>query len=76
MESSKHDWTKTKIICDRISIQTLLFQACLPTRKKCVKNRDKAIFKIFVKKLTIWQAVEMLQTTSSVMFLRDRHITN
>ena len=26
----------------RISIQTLLFQACLPTRQNGVENRDKA----------------------------------
>ena len=30
-----------KIIWHRISIQTLLFQACLPTRESGVKNRDK-----------------------------------
>ena len=31
-----------KIIWHRISIQTLLVQACLPTRQNGVKNRDKA----------------------------------
>ena len=31
-----------KIIWDRIFIQTLLFQACLPTRQNGVENRDKA----------------------------------
>ena len=31
-----------KIIWHRISIQTLLFQACLPTRQNGVENRDKA----------------------------------
>ena len=30
-----------KIIQHRISIQTLLFQACLPTRQNGVENRDK-----------------------------------
>ena len=30
-----------KIIWRRISIQTLLFQACLPTRQNGVENRDK-----------------------------------
>ena len=29
-----------KIIWHRISIQTLLFQACLPTRQNGVENRD------------------------------------
>ena len=29
---------------NRISIQTLLFQACLPTRQNGVENRDKAYF--------------------------------
>ena len=33
-----------KIIWHRISIQTLLFQACLPTRQNGVENRDKAYF--------------------------------
>ena len=33
-----------KIISHRISIQTLLFQACLPTRQNGVENRDKAYF--------------------------------
>ena len=31
-----------KIIWHRISIQTLLFQTCLPTRQNGVENRDKA----------------------------------
>ena len=31
-----------KIIWHRISIQTPLFQACLPTRQNGVENRDKA----------------------------------
>ena len=31
-----------KIIWHRISIQTLLFQACLSTRQNVVENRDKA----------------------------------
>ena len=31
-----------EIIWHRISIQTLLFQACLPTRQNGVENRDKA----------------------------------
>ena len=31
-----------KIIWHRISIQTLFFQACLPTRQNGVENRDKA----------------------------------
>ena len=31
-----------KIIWRRISIQTLLFQACLPTRQNGVENRDTA----------------------------------
>ena len=31
-----------KIIWRRISKQTLLFQACLPTRQNGVENRDKA----------------------------------
>ena len=31
-----------KIIWHRISIQTLLFQACLPTPQNGVENRDKA----------------------------------
>ena len=31
-----------KIIWHQISIQTLLFQACLPTRQNGVTNRDKA----------------------------------
>ena len=31
-----------KVIWHRISIQTLLFQACLPTRQNDVENRDKA----------------------------------
>ena len=31
-----------KIIWHRISIETLLFQACLPTRQNGVENRDKA----------------------------------
>ena len=31
-----------KIIWHRIPIQTLLFQACLPTRQNGVENRDKA----------------------------------
>ena len=34
-----------KIIWHRISIQTLLFQACLPTRQNGVENRDKAYSK-------------------------------
>ena len=34
-----------KIIWHRISIQTLLFQACLPTRQNGVENRDKAYFR-------------------------------
>ena len=33
-----------KIIWHRISIQTLLFQACLPTRQNGVENRDKAYY--------------------------------
>ena len=33
-----------KIIWHRISIQTLLFFACLPTRQNGVENRDKAYF--------------------------------
>ena len=33
-----------KIIWHRIPIQTLLFQACLPTRQNGVENRDKAYF--------------------------------
>ena len=28
----------------RISIQTLLFQACLPTRRNGVENRDKTYY--------------------------------
>ena len=32
-----------KIIWHRISIQTLLFRACLPTRQNGVENRDKAL---------------------------------
>ena len=35
-----------KIIWHRISIQTLLFQACLPTRQNGVENRDKAYHKL------------------------------
>ena len=31
-----------KIIWHQISTQTLLFQACLPTRQNGVENRDKA----------------------------------
>ena len=31
-----------KITWHRISIQTLLFQACLPTRQNGIENRDKA----------------------------------
>ena len=31
-----------KIIWHRISIQTLLFQACLPTRQSGIENCDKA----------------------------------
>ena len=34
------------IIWHRISIQTLLFQACLPTRQNGVENRDKAYYLI------------------------------
>ena len=34
----------TKIFWHRISIQTLLFQACLPTRQNGVENRDKAYY--------------------------------
>ena len=34
-----------KIIWHWISIQTLLFQACLPTRQNGVENRDKAYWK-------------------------------
>ena len=34
-----------KIIWHRISIQTLLFQACLPTCQNGVENRDKAYFR-------------------------------
>ena len=37
-----------KIIWHRISIQTLLFQACLPTRQNGVENRDKAYSSIFI----------------------------
>ena len=37
-----------KIIWHRISIQTLLFQACLPTRQNGVENRDKAYSVDFV----------------------------
>ena len=33
-----------KIIWQRISIQTLLFRACLPTRQNGVENRDKAYY--------------------------------
>ena len=33
-----------KITGHRISIQTLLFQACLPTRQNGVETRDKAYF--------------------------------
>ena len=33
-----------EIIWHRISIQTLLFQACLPTRQNGVENYDKAYF--------------------------------
>ena len=33
-----------KIIWHRISIQTLLFQACLPTHQNGVENRDKAYY--------------------------------
>ena len=33
-----------KIIWHRISTQTLLFQACLPTRQNGVENRDKAYY--------------------------------
>ena len=33
-----------KIIWHRISIQTLLFQACLPTGQNGVENRDKAYY--------------------------------
>ena len=32
-----------KIICHRISIQTLLFQAYLPTRQNGVENREGSI---------------------------------
>ena len=39
-----------KIIWHRISIQTLLFQTCLPTRQNGVENRDKAYF---IKKKTM-----------------------
>ena len=35
-------WCFMKVIWYRISIQTLLFQACLPTRQNGVENRDKA----------------------------------
>ena len=35
-------WCFMKIIWHRISIQTLLFRACLPTRQNDVENRDKA----------------------------------
>ena len=38
-----------KIIWHRISIQTLLFQACLPTRQNGVENRDKAYFTDFLR---------------------------
>ena len=31
-----------KVIGHRISIQTLLFQTCLPTRQNGIENRDKA----------------------------------
>ena len=37
-----------KIIWHRISIQTLLFQACLPTRQNGVENRGKAYSTIVV----------------------------
>ena len=33
-----------KIIWHRISIQTLFFQACLPTHQNGAENRDKAYF--------------------------------
>ena len=40
-----------QIIWHRISIQTLLFQACLPTRQNGVWNRDNAYYKTEVSRL-------------------------
>ena len=40
-------WCFMKIIWHRISIQTLLFQACLLTRQNGVENRDQAYYKRF-----------------------------
>ena len=41
-------WCFMKIIWHRISIQTLLFQGCLPTRQNGVENRDKAYFPVWM----------------------------
>ena len=47
-----------KIIWHRISIQTLLFPACLPTRQNGVENRDKAY--------SSWVIVSLILMTSGI----------
>ena len=36
-------------------MQTLLFQACLPTRQNGVENRDKAYLLVFIHSTGVWR---------------------
>ena len=61
-----------KIIWHRISIQTLLFQACLPTRQNGVENRDKAYCQaLYYEPLAreIAQALSLILTLNKLLFL-------
>ena len=59
-----------KIIWHRISIQTLLFQACLPTRQNGVENRDKAYASLVSDNpwgTTKWALMEKINKTSLIL---------
>ena len=60
-----------KIICHRISIQTLLFQAYLPTRQNGVENHDKGYYlsgRATVQYFTFFMRVSLIGKWANRMF--------
>ena len=57
-----------KIICHRISIQTLLFHACLPTRQNGVENRDNAYCIFFIGRYLM---LSSYQISFNMTYLND-----
>ena len=57
-------------------MQTLLFQACLPTPQNGVENRDKAYCSLIVRYLLVNEPMNVTELISICQYLRKTDVNN